>query len=116
MLRTLRNYTETGEFPTNLGESPDVRTPIFIDQYGVSCAVAHLILNSKEQEFKDGMLWLNKKFPLAYLTDVAEGRYGKRAQNRLLKWENVYGFETEELAMIQPTYVYIERPGMLNSG
>ena len=104
MLRILRNYTDTGEFPTNLGESPDVRTPIFIDQHGVSCAVAYLILNSEEQEFKDGMLWLNQKFPLAYLTDVAGGRYGKRAQNMLLKWAKVYGFETEELAMIQPRY------------
>ena len=110
MLRILRNYTDTGEFPTNLGESPDVRTPIFIDQHGVSCAVAYLILNSEEQEFKDGMLWLNQKFPLAYLTDVAGGRYGKRAQNMLLKWEKVYGFETEELAMIQPTYDFMRPP------
>ena len=54
MLNLLHNYTLNGLFPTNVDESFESRTPIFIDQFGVSCAVGHLILNSEDEKYVDG--------------------------------------------------------------
>eukprot|EP00943_MAST-04B_sp_MAST-4B-sp1_P007966 g7966.t1 len=104
MLSVLKNYTLSSMFPTNVNESFESRTPIFIDQYGVSCAVAHMILNSEDEKYVNGMVALNEKFPTAYLMDVLSGDYGEEAKKLVLEWANVHGFEPVELAMIQPTY------------
>lgn len=104
MLSVLKNYTLSSMFPTNVNESFESRTPIFIDQYGVSCAVAHMILNSEDEKYVNGMVALNEKFPTAYLMDVFSGDYGEEAKKLVLEWANVHGFEPVELAMIQPTY------------
>jgi hypothetical protein len=110
MLNLLNNYTLNSMFPTNVDELFESRTPIFIDQLGVSCAVGHLILNSENEKYVDGMVTLNEKFPTAYLMDVFNGDYGEEAKNLILAWAKEHGFEPVELAMIQPTYKWMRPP------
>ena len=107
MLNVLNEYTANRVFPTNIDESLQSRTPIFIDQNGVSCAVGHLILNSEDEKYIDGMAALNEKFSTAYLMDIFNGKYGEQVKDLLLEWAEEHGFEPVELAMIQPSYEHM---------
>ena len=64
----------------------------------------HLILNSEDEKYIDGMAALNEKFSTAYLMDIFNGKYGEQVKDLLLEWAEEHGFEAVELAMIQPRY------------
>ena len=116
MLNVLNEYTANRVFPTNIDESLQSRTPIFIDQNGVSCAVGHLILNSEDEKYIDGMAALNEKFSTAYLMDIFNGKYGEQVKDLLLEWAEEHGFEPVELAMIQPRYDHMYPRPPFDSG
>jgi hypothetical protein len=87
----LRNYVIAGEFPKN--NKTTYRTPIFIDDSNVHCAVGYLLkesgLGKVAKEIASNQL-------LAYLPEIEHPK--------LPIWQKTSGLSMFELALIQPTY------------
>lgn len=90
-LDRLHEYRLQGNFPVN--DKYTYRTPIFIDDRDNFCAVGYLV-KATGHEHVSRMIAANTN--LAY---VREMNYPE-----LNKWANDYGFTTDELAWIQPSY------------
>ncbi|MBI1185385.1 T9SS type A sorting domain-containing protein [bacterium] len=91
LIGQLSVYAEEMVFPTNLYHA--VRTPYFIDDYGVFCAVGHLIKMSGHENLARR---ISKEHNYDYVKDIkTEG---------LVAWANEFGFTVDELAWIQPGY------------
>jgi hypothetical protein len=91
LLKELKIYAEKKVFPTNLYHSN--RTPYFIDDYGVHCAVGELIRTSGNENLA---LTIKAEHNYNYLADIkTEG---------LTEWAKTNGFTSKELAWIQPGY------------
>lgn len=90
-IATLKEYCLAGEYPINI--LTDYRTPIFIDDKQVHCAVGYLLqvngLESVAQTIAQHQL-------LAYLGDIESPQ--------LAAWQKTCGLSMFELALIQPTY------------
>jgi len=91
LLGVLRAYTEKGIFPTNHYHLH--RQPYFIDNFGVPCAVGHLMIASGKGDLAKTV---HRTMNNAYIREIP---YPELAQ-----WANEHGFEVAELALIQPGY------------
>jgi hypothetical protein len=92
-LDILNKYWNNGVFPKNTFHS--ARTPYFIDIYGTYCAVGYLI---KETGFDDIAQKIHKENNYGYIKDL------KKEYEEIDTWANLFGFTTDELAWIQPSY------------
>lgn len=90
-LRSLTKYYAEGQFPKNTYH--DDRQPYFIDAFGTACAVGHL-LQTSGQETLAKRISLEQNY--AYIREL---QYPE-----LSNWAVENGFETNELAWIQPSY------------
>ncbi|MGB0166879.1 MAG: hypothetical protein ACPF8V_08510, partial [Luteibaculum sp.] len=95
LLLELEHYAAIGQFPTN--NKLPFRNPVFIDDYGVHCAVGYLILASGNGDLAQEINAFNQ---LDYIQDINNPQ--------LDEWAESHGFLKEELALIQPGYTYSE--------
>jgi hypothetical protein len=93
-LDQLRSYWQRGLFPINTGH-PGRRQPYFIDDRGVPCAVAHLIIESGNRELAES---ISKTQNFSYLEQIEN--------QDLQNWVEQSGFSLDELRLIQPSYQY----------
>lgn len=91
LLDELYRYANTKVFPTNLYHKE--RTPYFIDDFNVHCAVGYLIMKSGHSELSNR---IRDEHNYDYIRDITTPG--------ILEWAKEYGFELEELAWIQPGY------------
>ncbi len=87
----LYKYAERGLFPNNITHKG--RRPIFIDGFGVHCAVGFLIKESGHPKLSKH---ISANMNDAYLLDMHD--------SELNNWVEQSGFTAEELAWIQPGY------------
>jgi hypothetical protein len=92
LLNALKIYTHRMEFPTNLNHSE--RTPYFIDDFGVHCAVGYLIMTSGRSDLSNR---IHDEHNYDYLRDIKTPG--------LAQWAQENGFTLSELAWIQPGYI-----------
>ena len=91
LLGALEIYAETKIFPTNSYHC--TRTPYFVDDYDVHCAVGYLIAESGYNELVSK---IRTDHNYDYIKDIkTEG---------LVEWTAEHGFTVEELKWIQPNY------------
>lgn len=91
-LDTLRAYWQAGIFPRNTA-SPSHRIPVFIDDDGRSCAVAHLMMADGHA---DAAYAIADRENLAYVPDMTSPE--------LARWLPTTGLTAQEAAWIQPSY------------
>jgi hypothetical protein len=95
-LARLRAYAARGEFPHNHVRGP--LTPVFIDEHGTRCAMAHLI---EEGGGADLAHAIARGENLAYVPQLAgDARY----RPELVAWLDRNGLTAAEAARIQPAY------------
>lgn len=100
-LNKLNSYWKSGAFPVN--DLYNYRTPIFIDRYDNFCAVGYLVKATGHEA-------ISRKIAAATnLAYVREMNYPE-----LNNWAKDYGFTVDELAWIQPSYIYTPR-GICNA-
>ncbi len=92
-LASLASYIEAGAFPRRTSDSYDGRRPRFIDDRGVPCAVAYLLLASGADELARA---IDAQHEYSYILEIEEPA--------LVAWADLHGFTLLELAMIQPAY------------
>lgn len=91
LIERLEEYALNKVFPTNSFHS--VRTPYFVDIYGVYCAVGFLM---KESGYTELVAKIKEKENFNYIKDIqTEG---------VTEWAEEYGFTLKELKWIQPSY------------
>jgi len=91
LLDILHNYALEKVFPINLHHSN--RQPYFIDHLGTHCAVGYLLKASGFGKIAQD------------ISETQNYAYVKEIQSKeLLAWAKQFGFEVNELALIQPTY------------
>lgn len=96
MLDVLVDYANAGVFPHN--HTAHDYVPIFIDEHGTHCAVAHLIKMSGHPELAAALASENNFLRLP--SDDA----------RVLEWAHAHGFTMDELSIIQrPGYTARQR-------
>ena len=89
----LRAYRERGVFPHN-HRLIDRRTPVFVDEHGTRCAMAHLIERSGEKAL---VSLIAKTRNLARIRELA-------GEPALVAWLDRNGLTLDEAARIQPEY------------
>ncbi len=94
LLDELAAYRARGLFPRN-GTAPGFN-PVFVDEVGTRCAVAHLLAASGETALVDDIA---SRRNLAYVDDLAD-------EARLVAWLEAAGLSLAEAAAIQPAYQY----------
>ncbi|MFG0264625.1 MAG: ankyrin repeat domain-containing protein [Rhodopirellula sp. JB055] len=92
-INRLREYMLRGEFPQNVFVAG--RRPVFIDPWGVHCAVGHLIAVSGHADLAQQ---INREHRLNVLNDIQT--------KGLAEWQSASGLRMEELALIQPHYQF----------
>lgn len=103
LLDVLESYASRKIFPTNLYHSK--RTPYFIDDFGVHCAVGYLIAQSGNEELA---LEISKEFNYDYIEDIESVE--------MLFWAEKFGFTLDELKWIQPGYPPTQTLNPLGNG
>lgn len=98
-LDVLRDYRQTGVFPTNHYHTK--RQPYFRDNFGVLCAVGYLMWHDGQQEAVNK---INRENNYGYIAELAS-QYPE-----LGVWALENGFTLDELAWIQPMYEPILPP------
>lgn len=92
-LASLLQYAQSGRFPIN--NKIAKRNPVFIDDYETFCAVGYLIKAS-------GYEWISRE-----IQQHENLLYVRQIQNPNLKnWAAHCGLSVDELAWIQPSYIY----------
>ncbi|MCB9261885.1 MAG: T9SS type A sorting domain-containing protein [Flavobacteriales bacterium] len=91
LLNQLSDYAAKKIFPTNHYHRE--RTPYFIDNFGVHCAVGYLIAVSGHEELANR---IKQEHNYDYIRDIKT--------DGLAEWASNYGFMVEELKWVQPTY------------
>ena len=91
LLDALHLYANAKSFPTNSYHNE--RTPYFIDNFNVYCAVGHLISVSGHDELAQR---INLDHRFDYIHHIKT--------NGLVEWAGAHGFTVDELAWIQPAY------------
>jgi len=91
LIDVLYEYAEKKVFPTNLYH--DTRTPYFVDDFGVHCAVGHLLAHSG---YQDMVRKIQTHENYAYIEEITT--------SGLAEWAYEHGFEIDELKWIQPAY------------
>ncbi|MFT5724686.1 MAG: hypothetical protein ACI9JN_001807, partial [Bacteroidia bacterium] len=95
LLSELKTYTDKKVFPTNLYHRE--RTPYFIDDNGVHCAVGYMIKVSGNQSLANK---ISAEHNYDYLKDIKTPG--------VTDWAKTYGFTLDELAWIQPGYLHAD--------
>lgn len=95
LLEALAEYRSLGVFPTN-DVVEDRKTPIFIDRFGVRCAMAHLIEISGGGALVERIA---RDRNLATIQELAD-------EPDLVDWLGAAGLSLEEAAAIQPSYCH----------
>lgn len=90
-IELLGAYRDAGCFPRNTS-FPGLQ-PIFIDDRGTACAVAHLMIATGAGDVAESVAQMQN---LAYVPEIRDGRVGEWAQRS--------GLTLEECALIQPAY------------
>ena len=98
-LNVLHEYWQRAEFPTNTHNLQ--RTPYFIDEKGVACAVGYLIIASGETKLAHT---IRRENNYAYIARL------KEQYPAIKTWAADNGFTTDELAWIQPCYCFSPAP------
>jgi hypothetical protein len=98
LLGELRTYAERRQFPQNT--SMHRRTPVFVDDQGNRCAVAHLLCVSGYTALVER---IQREMNLSYIHDLP--------QAELNEWASLHGFRVNELALIQPSYHFMKEGG-----
>ena len=91
LLEELQLYADAKVFPTNHYHSE--RTPYFIDNFGVHCAVGYLIMKSGHGDLSQQ---IRKEHNYDYIRDIKTPG--------VQEWAVEHGFTLDELAWIQPGY------------
>lgn len=91
LIAALRDYAQEKIFPTNLYHS--VRTPYFVDDFGVHCAVGYLMHRSG---FDDLVAEIRKNENYKYIEEIKTPG--------VTEWAEKHGFTIDELKWIQPAY------------
>ncbi|CAF3118650.1 unnamed protein product [Rotaria sp. Silwood2] len=103
----LNGYWTQGQFPAHNRYQQEggqqQRLPRFIDHNGVHCAVGYMILKSPGFEHLPNQI--NTNYEYSFIDEI-----GNSNNSDLTKWMNMYEFNLNELAMIQPTYEHMRRP------
>lgn len=94
-LDILHDYWTNGIFPINTGHKE--RTPYFIDNFGIACAVGQLVI---ETGFESVAKKIYDENNYAYIRDL------NQQYPELQLWADANGFEMDELAWIQPGYCF----------
>ena len=89
----LRTYRLRGRFPHNHVRR-DGRTPMFVDEHGTRCAMAHLIERSGERSL---VARIARTQNLAHI-------HGLAGDPELVAWLDRNGLTADEAARIQPAY------------
>lgn len=92
LIATLRDYAQEKIFPTNLYHS--VRTPYFVDDFGVHCAVGYLMHSSGYDNLVNE---IRQNENYKYIEVIQTKGVGE--------WAIKHGFTLDELKWIQPAYV-----------
>jgi hypothetical protein len=92
LLPVLEEYRRAGRFPRN--RTSREWTPVFVDEGGTRCAMAHLLEHVGAHDFVRRVASMHN---LARIHDL-------RADRELLHWLLVLGITLEEAARIQPAY------------
>jgi hypothetical protein len=95
LLDSLTDYYERSVFPIN-NKAP-YPTPVFVDDIGTHCAVGYLLHASG---YDDLVGQIANENNLAYVREL------KQDYNELGVWAKQHGFSVEELAWIQPLYMF----------
>lgn len=95
-LDELREYREAGVFPRNL-DFEQARVPYFIDDRGVACAVAHLMI---ESGYEESARAIAERENNAWLMEMSSPE--------VAAWVPKSGLTAEEAAWIQPTYGFCD--------
>jgi hypothetical protein len=96
-LDELRAYWERGRFPRNF-DHPGEQRPCFIDREGHVCAVAHLLIASRQESLAEQVAATAND---AYVPEIDAPAFDS--------WMAESGLTRDELARIQPSY-FFERP------
>lgn len=91
LIEVLHDYAEQKIFPTNLYHS--TRTPYFVDDFGVHCAVGYLMA---ESGYTDLVATIRANENYAYIAEIKTPG--------VVEWAGEHGFDVEELKWIQPGY------------
>ena len=97
-LDTLHRYWQRGEFPRNT-TTPGARNPTFIDDRGVACAAAAVIIGSGHEALARRISATRNDW---YLDEMV-------GDTQLEAWVAGSGLRFGELRLIQPTYPYQPR-------
>ncbi len=92
LIEELRNYAHEKVFPTNLYHA--TRTPYFVDDFGVHCAVGFLM---KQSGFTDLVATIRANENYAYIEEIRTPG--------VAEWAEEHGFTVDELKWIQPSYL-----------
>lgn len=95
-IERLRVYAARAEFPHNHHRA--ALTPVFIDEHGTRCAMAHLI---EEADGAALVAKVNREKNLAYIPELAADT---SFQPELVAWLDRNGLSAAEAARIQPAY------------
>jgi len=95
LLDRLAHYANDRKFPQN--QVLPYRNPVFIDPYGTACAVGWLMIESGHHALAKE---ISAAMNLAYVLDMP----GTKQWPAIADWANAHGFDTAELAWIQPGY------------
>lgn len=91
LLNVLEEYAEKKVFPTNTHHTK--RTPYFIDEMNVYCAVGFLIKSSGRNDLA---LQVHDEYNYSYISEIRT--------HGISEWAEIHGFTMDELAWIQPGY------------
>jgi hypothetical protein len=90
-LGVLRDYIAAGRFPRNRDNHNT--TPVFVDEYGVRCAVAEMIHDGGHYTLVSRVRQTNNRVKIMDITD-----------GPVRDWILTSGLTQEECALIQPSY------------
>lgn len=97
LLDELERYRRRGRFPQNPGWCSQP-TPVFIDEHGTRCAMAHLLEAGGEHELVNKIA---RERNFAYVRELAD-------EPRLRAWLAAAGLTVAEAAAIQPAYCEVQ--------
>lgn len=88
----LRAYAAAGVFPHNHSRSE--QTPLFVDEHGTRCAMAHLIESAGDGDLMNAVVATNND---GYVRELVD-------DHRVVAWLDRNGMTAYEAALIQPAY------------
>ncbi len=91
LIDVLHEYAIKGAFPINNHHKN--RMPYFIDDYGIACAVGHLIIKSGNENLAKR---ISNESNYLYLREMC--------YPEITIWAKEFGFSIDELMWIQPSY------------